>query len=74
MKVLSLVMLFLFTGLFSKSFSQSVSINTTGNAADTSAILDITSLNKGILIPRMTQSQRLAIVSPADGLLVYQNN
>jgi hypothetical protein len=67
-------MLFLFSGLFSKSFSQSVSINTTGNAADTSAILDITSLNKGILIPRMTQSQRLAIVSPADGLLVYQNN
>ncbi len=58
--------------VISKGFSQSVSINTTGNVADTSAMLDITSAAKGILIPRMTQAQKLAIFSPADGLLVYQ--
>ena len=59
---------------FSKVFSQSVSINTTGNTADTSAILDITSVSKGILIPRMSQTQRLAIPLPAEGLLVYQTD
>lgn len=58
----------------SKTFSQSVSINTTGNAADTSAILDITSASKGILIPRMTSTQKLAIYQPADGLLIYQTD
>jgi len=57
-----------------KMFSQSVSINTTGNAADTSALLDITSVSKGILIPRMTQAQKLAIFNPSDGLLIYQND
>lgn len=59
---------------FSKVRSQSVSINTTGNIADTSAILDITSVSKGILIPRMSQTQRLAIPLPAEGLLVYQTD
>ena len=39
-----------------------------------SAILDITSTSKGILIPRMTESQRLLISTPAQGLLIYQNN
>ncbi len=57
-----------------KTFSQSVSINTTGNAADTSAMLDITSTSKGLLIPRMTQAQRTAIYTPAEGLLVYQTD
>lgn len=57
-----------------KMFSQSVSINTTGNAADSSALLDITSVSKGILIPRMAQAQKLAIFNPSDGLLIYQND
>ena len=58
----------------SNAFSQNVSINTTGNPADTSAILDVSSTSKGILFPRMTQAQRTAIFAPADGLLVYQND
>lgn len=62
------------TFIVSNAFSQNVSINTTGNAADTSAILDVSSTSKGILIPRMSQAQRTAIFSPADGLLVYQND
>ncbi|HYK44483.1 MAG TPA: tail fiber domain-containing protein [Parafilimonas sp.] len=41
---------------------------------NTSASLDITSTSKGILIPRMTQAQRNAIVSPATGLMIFQTN
>jgi hypothetical protein len=37
-------------------------------------MLDIKSNNKGILIPRMTQAERSAITSPANGLMVYQTN
>lgn len=38
---------------------------------DSSAALHIHSLNKGLLIPRMTESQRMAISSPVNGLMVY---
>lgn len=41
---------------------------------DASAQLDVTSTNKGVLVPRMTTAQRTAIVTPADGLLVYDTN
>jgi hypothetical protein len=36
-----------------------------------SAILDIASTNKGVLLPRMTTSQINAISTPAEGLEVY---
>ena len=36
-----------------------------------SAALDIESTNKGMLIPRLTTSQKLSITSPAPGLLIY---
>jgi hypothetical protein len=39
--------------------------------ADESAMLDVYSVDKGMLIPRMTTSQRTNIVNPANGLLVY---
>ncbi len=38
---------------------------------DSSAILDLTATDKGILIPRLTAVQRIAISNPANGLLVY---
>ncbi|UZR97040.1 hypothetical protein [Chondrinema litorale] len=41
---------------------------------DNSAILDVTSTSKGVLVPRMTSTQRDAISSPATGLLIYQTN
>ncbi|MDA9333745.1 hypothetical protein N9Q52_01680 [Polaribacter sp.] len=41
---------------------------------DASAALDITSTTKGLLIPRMTNTQRDAIVSPASGLMIYQSD
>lgn len=49
---------------------QNVGIGTT--APNASAALDIVATNKGLLIPRMTEAQRNAIASPANGLLVYQ--
>jgi hypothetical protein len=39
-----------------------------------SALLDVSSTSKGLLIPRMTYAQRNAIVSPANGLLIYQTD
>lgn len=41
---------------------------------DSSALLEVASTSKGILFPRMTSSQRSAISSPADGLLVYDTD
>lgn len=49
--------------------AQNVGIGTT--TPNSSALLDITSTTKGLLMPRMTTAQRNAIVSPADGLLIY---
>jgi hypothetical protein len=57
-----------------QTYAQSVAINTTGVPADTSAILDLTSQQKGLLIPRMSFAERNAIAQPASGLLVYQHN
>ncbi|NOT51316.1 MAG: hypothetical protein HOP10_08580 [Chitinophagaceae bacterium] len=51
--------------------AQSAVINTTGAPADASAILDINSHDKGILIPRLRTIERTAITSPAEGLLVF---
>src|SRR4051812_42196127 len=39
-----------------------------------SAVLDISSSNKGLLIPRLGTSQRTAINSPAKGLMVYDTS
>jgi hypothetical protein len=41
---------------------------------DASSALDITSTTKGLLIPRMTETQRDAISSPATGLMIYQTD
>jgi|GEM_PF-683960 len=44
------------------------------NTPDASAVLDITSTTKGLLIPRITGVQRTAIASPATGLLVFDTD
>jgi hypothetical protein len=54
--------------------AQSVAVNTTGNPADESAMLDIASTSKGFLPPRMTTGQRTGIPSPANGLMVYDTD
>lgn len=57
------------------SFAQAqtnVGVNTTTPHA--SAALDVTSTTQGVLVPRMTQSQRIVIASPATGLMIYQTD
>jgi hypothetical protein len=41
---------------------------------DASAKLEISSTSKGLLIPRMTDAQKTAITSPANGLMIYQTD
>src|SRR5689334_20722213 len=53
-----------------QGFGQSVAINEDGSLPNPKAILDIKSYNKGILIPRMSTTDRIAIKGPI-GLLVY---
>ena len=48
-----------------------VAINTDGSQPDASAMLDIKATDGGLLIPRMTATQRNNISSPATGLIVY---
>lgn len=53
--------------------AQSFAINADGSTANSSALLDVKSTTKGILIPRLSTPQRAAIASPAKGLLVYDS-
>jgi trimeric autotransporter adhesin len=50
--------------------AQNVAINEDGSLPDPGAILDLNSTNKGVLIPRMSTADRLAIAAPR-GLLVF---
>lgn len=54
--------------------AQNVGINEDGSPPDPSAILDIRSTTKGLLVPRMTTAEREAIVSPANGLIVFDTD
>jgi len=48
-----------------------VGINTDESSPDPSAMLDVKSTSAGLLVPRMNSDERDAIISPAEGLLVY---
>ncbi|MBK8192232.1 MAG: hypothetical protein IPK76_03055 [Lewinellaceae bacterium] len=50
-----------------------MSINQDNSTPDPSAMLDVKSSDKGVLIPRMDSLGRQAIADPADGLLVYDS-
>ena len=56
------------------SYSQNVAINADGSLPHTSAILDIKSTEKGMLVPRMTTAQRIAVAAPATGLQVFDSD
>ncbi|MEI6138541.1 MAG: hypothetical protein WCP85_04730 [Mariniphaga sp.] len=57
-----------------RTLGQNVGVNDDGSQPDNSAMLHVNSTSKGLLIPRMTQTGRDAIVSPANGLLIFQTN
>ena len=58
--------------LFAFSIQAQVGIGT--ETPESSSMLDISSTSKGILVPRMTENQKNAISTPAQGLLVFQTN
>lgn len=70
MKVFTVV--FVALTLSGKCLSQNVGIGT--QTPHASAMLDISSSTKGLLAPRMTTVQRIAISNPAKGLLVYDTD
>lgn len=66
------IILFLFAIIVSATGFAQVGIGTT--SPDASAALDVSAVDKGVLIPRMTTTQRTAITTPALGLLVYDTD
>jgi len=73
MKQLSLILITLFF-IGQNSLQAQVAVNTDASAPDASAMLDIKSTTKGVLIPRVTTAQRTIFASPAPGLLVYDTD
>lgn len=51
-----------------------IGINADGSSPDNSAMLDVKSTSKGVLLPRMTATQMLAIPNPAPGLIIYNTS
>lgn len=59
------------------SFGQNVGINTTGASPDVSAMLDVVSSSKGLLLPRValvSTTDAVTISNPATSLLVFNTN
>ncbi|MCF8423658.1 MAG: hypothetical protein K9H41_04880 [Bacteroidia bacterium] len=72
MKLKFLLSALSFVAVLQTTTAQNVGINSSGTAPNVDAMLDIVSTTKGLLIPRMTSTQRIAIAAtPATGLLVY---
>ncbi len=63
--------------LSEKSTAQSFSVSTSGVLPDSSAMLDIISTNKGLLVPRVSltsTTDTTTIANPATSLMVYNTN
>lgn len=65
-------LIFVFTFLFlgTGCYAQ-VGINSTNTPPNSSAMLDVSSTSKGVLIPRMNTIQKNAIPNKTEGLMVY---
>lgn len=68
LSLLTLLLVFVFT------FNSNAQVGIGTNDPDPSSILEVNSTDRGILIPRLSTSQRNAISSPAEGLIVYDTN
>ncbi len=60
-----------FVILCSATEAQGVAVSEDGSPAHASAMLDVKAARKGVLVPRMDSAGRKNIVSPANGLMVF---
>ena len=63
---------YIFITLFFFQLNAQIGIGTTN--PDASSILDINSTTKGVLMPRLTNTQRNAIATPANGLVIFNTD
>lgn len=69
----ALLSFFLITQVFFTAFSQdNMGIGTLN--PDPSALLEVQSTDKGVLLPRLTSSQKNGIASPAQGLFIFDTD
>lgn len=73
MKKLIIASCFVAIGLI-PAFSQNNNVGIGTTTPDPSAILDVESSEKGMLVPRLNTIQRLGLSNPAQGLLVYDTD
>ena len=69
-----MIILFAITLTAQNTFPSTGAAGIGTTAPNVSSLLEVKSTSKGILLPRMTQSQRNAIASPVEGLLIYQTD
>jgi hypothetical protein len=69
---LNILLIVLLTGSFYCLAQNNVGIGTITPAP--SSLLDLQANDKGVLVPRMTTAQRIAIANPANALLVYDTD
>lgn len=70
-KHLNLILIVPFMFLLNHISAQSVGINSDGSSPHSSAMLDVKSTDKGLLIPRTDTTTVNAAGTPADGLMIY---
>jgi len=68
------ILAFVFTAKAQNIFPKAGSTGIGTTIPKASAILDVDTVGKGVLLPRMTKAQRDAIVAPATSLLIYQTD
>jgi hypothetical protein len=74
MKTQLFILAFLFITVNAYSQNNIVISDESSHTADESAVLDIYSISKGMLVPRLTDAQMSAISNPATGLLVFNTD
>ena len=66
--------LYIFIALLFISLTIQAQVGIGTDSPEASSILELKSTDAGLLIPRMLETDRTAIASPVQGLLVYQTN
>ena len=60
--------------VYVQSANAQMGVNSTGQAPDAAAMLDVRSTNKGFLLPRLTTTQRNMMPAISNGLMIYNTS